>query len=242
MKKETPQDIYKSKNPWYRFYNGAMDRCRPGRAYYGRVKCLMTLDDFKFLWFRDKAHLMKRPSIDRINDSGNYEISNCHFIEYEEHRKKARTRTVNLLKDWDESKTLEENAILLGKDYVAVVPLVKRYGLKYKLVKHRPYKSEKCLECDKKPVARNLCPNHYTKIWRKKMLEKSQSPMVKGVKNMEKYSLDQITMDREKLAKQLYGFDFKALTWKEGWMHKEKYLKRADAIIANQSQIIKAVV
>lgn len=45
------------------------------------MKFLMTIEDFKFLWFMDKAWLLKKPSIERINVNGNYELSNCKFIE-----------------------------------------------------------------------------------------------------------------------------------------------------------------
>ncbi len=34
-----------------------------------------------WLWIRDKAGKMKRPSIDRINSGGNYTLNNCRFIE-----------------------------------------------------------------------------------------------------------------------------------------------------------------
>lgn len=50
--------------------------------YGGRgIKNFLSEMDIEFLWNRDKAYLMKRANIDRINSNGNYELNNCQFIE-----------------------------------------------------------------------------------------------------------------------------------------------------------------
>jgi hypothetical protein len=51
--------------------------------YYRRVgvKYQLSLEQMKSLWLRDKAYLLKEPSIDRINTTGNYTFDNCRFIE-----------------------------------------------------------------------------------------------------------------------------------------------------------------
>lgn len=74
---------YKEKKPWYKHYNNAYTRCCCKSGKYGKrgIKFLMKLSDFEFLWFRDSAYKMERPSIDRIDPRGNYETSNCRFIE-----------------------------------------------------------------------------------------------------------------------------------------------------------------
>lgn len=75
------------KHPWYATYYRIYNRCTNKNSldyqrYGGRgIKLLMSLDDFKYLWYRDKAYLLKKPSIDRIDNDGNYELSNCRYIE-----------------------------------------------------------------------------------------------------------------------------------------------------------------
>ena len=50
---------------------------------------MLTLKQVRKLWFRDKAHTMQRPSLDRINSDGNYTFNNCRFIELRENISRA---------------------------------------------------------------------------------------------------------------------------------------------------------
>lgn len=81
-----------SAHPWAKSYIYANSRCNKKKAsgykYYGGkgIKMLMSVDDFKTLWFRDKAYLMRQPSIDRLDSNKNYELSNCRYIETLENR------------------------------------------------------------------------------------------------------------------------------------------------------------
>jgi hypothetical protein len=60
--------------------------------YYGLkgIECLITLKEVRFLWNRDGAGKMKQPSIDRINNAGNYELGNCRFIELRDNQKRPK--------------------------------------------------------------------------------------------------------------------------------------------------------
>ena len=42
------------------------------------------VNDLRYLWFRDKAYLMKRPSIDRRDSKGDYTLKNCGYLELSE--------------------------------------------------------------------------------------------------------------------------------------------------------------
>ena len=74
---------YYMKNPWAISFERARQRCQKGYPYHkkGR-KFLMSMADFKYLWFRDKAYRMKKPSIDRKDNKGHYTLKNCRYIEF----------------------------------------------------------------------------------------------------------------------------------------------------------------
>jgi hypothetical protein len=55
----------------------------------------MTASDVEFLWNRDKAYLMKTPSIDRIDTLGNYSVLNCRFIENLDNKKRIRRKSLS---------------------------------------------------------------------------------------------------------------------------------------------------
>jgi hypothetical protein len=81
------------KEPWKIVLKNIKTRCnnqkREDYKYYGGrgIKCSITLDEIRLLWFRDKAYLLCKPSIDRKDNDGNYTFGNCRFIEHSENSK-----------------------------------------------------------------------------------------------------------------------------------------------------------
>ncbi len=105
---------YYKENPWMRSYNCAKQRCNnpnnQGYKDYGerRILFLISKEEIEFLWFRDKAYNMIKSSIDRIENDGNYELSNCRFIEL---GKNVAERNIRVLSKRILQYDLQENFI-----------------------------------------------------------------------------------------------------------------------------------
>ena len=86
-----------TKFPWYSSFRNARNRCnypkdKKYKNYGGRgIKFKLTPYDMDKLWKRDKASNMQRPSIDRIDNDGDYEYNNCQFIEMVDNVKKRKS-------------------------------------------------------------------------------------------------------------------------------------------------------
>mgnify|MGYP001597726721 CR=1 FL=1 len=78
--------------PWERTLVGIKSRCNsPSSRYFKNgIKCKITLEELKSIWFRDKGHRLENPSIDRVDSNGNYEVSNCRYIERNENASLGR--------------------------------------------------------------------------------------------------------------------------------------------------------
>ena len=86
-------EIKKTRNvlPWSLAYRSIRARCvygAHGSKYYegAGIKCKIRPIELKELYFRDKAWTLTKPSIDRINPDGHYEVKNLQWIEEADNR------------------------------------------------------------------------------------------------------------------------------------------------------------
>ncbi len=86
--------------PWLKVLVDLNQRCNNPKNndyknYGGRgIKNLLSKENIQVLWFRDKAYNMKKPSIDRKDNDGNYEFDNCEFIEMPENSAKDKRKAI----------------------------------------------------------------------------------------------------------------------------------------------------
>lgn len=129
-------------NPWIKKHAGIISRCRNKNSYYYKngIKNFLHIRDVKELWFRDRAYLLKEPSMDRIDTHGHYTKENCQFIElYEnkikdsrgEHHSQHKLTVAQVL----EIRKSKLSDIKLGKQFgvsrVTIYDVRKRNSWKY---------------------------------------------------------------------------------------------------------------
>jgi uncharacterized CHY-type Zn-finger protein len=75
---------------WNAINNRCYNKSHNKYKYYGGkgINNWLTISDLKFLWIRDNASSLMRPSIDRVDSKGDYTLANCRFIELSENRKR----------------------------------------------------------------------------------------------------------------------------------------------------------
>lgn len=91
------QKIYRKRTkkiyPLHRRLDWIKERCNnPKRNNYKNygakgIECLLSIADLRYLWDRDKAEFMIRPTIHRLDSDDDYILSNCIFIDWKDHCK-----------------------------------------------------------------------------------------------------------------------------------------------------------
>ena len=122
--------LYLKLHPWMNSHRAARARCNDinnNRYYcYGfrKINFKLTSIETQKLWFRDKAYLMKKPSIDREDKDGDYTRDNCRFIELTENISRnfrkpiiQFDRNMNFIKEW---KSQTEASIYLNIPFQSI--------------------------------------------------------------------------------------------------------------------------
>ena len=128
------RERHNKKYPWQHSYSAAKRRCEDKcNKNYGErgIKFELTREDCAFMWARDKAHNLKKHSIDRIDNDGNYTVQNCRFIEFSENS--ARQKRYNF-------KVGTEDAINIYNEYLvgdtSHRKLAKKYNVSHSTISY----------------------------------------------------------------------------------------------------------
>ena len=118
------QYLYFKKFPEKRIYHNMVERCtNPKNSqfkdYGGRgIKILLTEKEIRKLMERDNYWNLKKPSINRKDNNGNYTVDNCEFIEKGLNSAERNTRVLSkpifqlslnnvFIKEWESIKRAE---------------------------------------------------------------------------------------------------------------------------------------
>ena len=79
--------------PWEKFMGYINNRCKHSPDYNGKRRKInnhLAMEDLELMWKRDKANIMKKPSIARRNPQLDYTLTNCCFMELRENQRQPR--------------------------------------------------------------------------------------------------------------------------------------------------------
>lgn len=116
--------------PWEKTYKRISSRCAPSGNYGKRgIRRFITPKELKKLWFRDKAYLLKQPSIHRKEGTKNYTITNCKYVELLENKTDNYKRKMKPCARYDlDGKFIEK--------YKSLTEASKKNGITYNSIRN----------------------------------------------------------------------------------------------------------